>query len=214
MKKTLLSLSIAAAAVTMPTQAADIGNGLDLSGNLALVSNYMWRGATASGNKPSIQGGFDLAHESGLYVGVWAASGDGADEIDYYGGYATEVAGFGLDVGYLNYTYPEAADFQEAYFGVSKELGAVELGVTQYWGMASANDNTEFSIGTEIGGFGLSAAYGDYDNAQEYYVVSVSKEVLSEKWPVELSLSYTESDSDSGSASDQDALVFAVAKSF
>ncbi|MGA1561914.1 MAG: TorF family putative porin, partial [Gammaproteobacteria bacterium] len=74
MKKTLLSLSIAAAAVSVPAQAADIGGGFDLSGNMALTSNYIWRGVSQSDDDPAIQGGLDLAHESGVYAGVWASN--------------------------------------------------------------------------------------------------------------------------------------------
>jgi uncharacterized protein (TIGR02001 family) len=220
MKKTLLSLSIAAAAVSVPAQAADIGGGLDLSGNMSLTSQYYWRGYDQNGNSPAIQGGLDLAHESGLYVGVWgsSASGDYSTEMDVYAGYATELAGVGFDAGWISYTYPGSnagASFDELYLGVSKEFGGVELGVTQYWGQGTGiNDATEFSISTEVAGFGLGATIGDYDNTGDYYSVGVSKEVLSEKWPVEISLTYTEMDYDSAASTDDDAVIFAVSKSF
>jgi uncharacterized protein (TIGR02001 family) len=224
MKKTLLSLSIAAAAVSVPAQAADIGGGLDLSGNMSIVSEYVWRGQDQSNGDPSIQGGLDLAHDSGLYVGAWLANvenGDGTVEFDLYGGYATEVAGFGLDIGYIAYMYPGAnvpatvtEDFEEYYLGVSKELGGFEVGITQSWGTSDSPDNTEFSVGTELAGFGISAAYGDYDNTGDYYSFGLSKEILSEKWPVEVSLTYSEMDFDEAGTADQDHVVFAVSKSF
>jgi uncharacterized protein (TIGR02001 family) len=221
MKKTLLSLSIAAAAVTMPTQAADIGSGLDLSGNLAITSSYFWRGMDQNSGSPAVQGGLDLGHSSGLYVGTWLSNAGGAGanystELDVYGGYATELAGVGVDVGFVDFIYPgsEGSDFQEAYLGLSKTFGPVELGVTQSWGMGDSPDNTEFSLGTELVGLGVSATYGDYDNNGEYYTLGVSKEVLSGKWPVEVSLTYTEFDADAGSASDQDDFILAVSKSF
>jgi uncharacterized protein (TIGR02001 family) len=226
MKKTLLSLSIAAAAVSVPTQAADIGGGLDLSGNMSLTSSYYWRGMDQNSDSPAVQGGLDLAHESGVYVGVWASNASAAAdantysaEVDLYGGYATEMAGIGLDVGYVAYMYPGSTDgtnFEEMYLGVSKEFGGVELGVTQYWGTSDAPDNLEFSAGTELAGFGLSATYGDYDGASygEYYSVGISKEILSEKWPVEVSLTYTEMDYDAAGSTDEDQVIFAVSKSF
>jgi len=220
MKKTLLSLSIAAAAVSMPAQAADIGSGLDLSGNMALTSSYYWRGYDQNSGSPAIQGGLDLGHESGLYVGVWASSASGTDystEVDLYGGYATELAGVGVDVGYLAYMYPGAAagtNFEEFYLGLSKEVGGVELGVTFYEGTSDDPSTWEVSAGTELMGLGLSATYGDYDTTGEYYSVGLSKEILSEKWPVEVSLSYTEMDYDASSSTDDDAVIFAVSKSF
>lgn len=224
MKKTLLSLSIAAAAVTMPTQAADIGSGLDLSGNMALTSHYVWRGMDQNSNGPAVQGGLDLAHSSGLYVGAWGSSagGGGADysmELDLYGGYATELAGVGVDVGFIAYMYPgdtAGTQFDEAYLGLSKEFGGVELGITFYEGMGSSGDldNVELSASTELAGLGLSAVYGDYEDTGEYYSLGVSKELLSEKWPVEVSLTYSEMDYDAAGSTDQDHVVFAVSKSF
>lgn len=234
MKKTLLSLSIAAAAVSVPAQAADIGNGLDLSGNMALASEYVWRGNTQTDGKPTIQGGLDLVHESGFYVGTWAANvnsdttssytnyGGSEMEVDLYVGYATELAGVGLDVGYLSYNYPgssPASDFEEIYAGVSKSLGSVDLGFTYYWGQdefasgSNVEDYWEISAGTELAGLGLGFTYGEYDNLGDNYSLGVSKELLSEKWPVEVSLMYYDYDSDSGTA-DEDGFVFAVAKSF
>jgi uncharacterized protein (TIGR02001 family) len=224
MKKTLLSLSIAAAAVTMPTQAADIGGGLDLSGNMSMVSDYVWRGMDQNSNSPAIQGGLDLAHTSGLYVGVWGSSAGGAGsdysmELDVYGGYATELAGIGVDVGFIAYMYPSdtaGTQFDEAYLGLSKDFGGVELGVTYYEGMGSSgdSDNLEFSASTELAGLGLSAVYGDYDNNGEYYSFGVSKELLSDKWPVEVALTYSEMDFDAAGTPNHDTVVFSVSKSF
>jgi uncharacterized protein (TIGR02001 family) len=227
MKKTLLSLSIAAAAVTMPTQAADIGSGLDLSGNLALTSMYIWRGNDQASNTPAVQGGLDLAHSSGVYAGTWASNVDWGSnvsvEVDAYVGYATELAGVGLDVGYLWYMYPGAdagSDFEELYVGASKEFGPVELGATYYFSDTTGYyDAWEVSAGTEVAGFGVGFTYGDQDKSRDYYSISVSKELLSDKWPVEVSLSYHEADYDSatgGPDSDgkEENVVFAISKSF
>jgi uncharacterized protein (TIGR02001 family) len=211
MKKTLLSLSIAAAAVTMPTQAADIGSGLDLSGNVSLTSMYIWRGQDQNDDAPAVQGGLDLAHESGLYVGTWMSPAWEGTEVDIYAGFATELAGFGVDVGVIEYMYPgeTGPDFTETYLGISKDLGGVELGATYSWG-DELTDNVEFSAGTEISGIGVSAVYGDYDNTGDYMSLGVSKEIVG----YEFSLTYTDFDADAGSASDQDDIVFAVSKSF
>jgi uncharacterized protein (TIGR02001 family) len=210
MKKTLLSLSIAAAAVSVPTQAADIGSGLDVSANVAMVSSYIWRGMDQNDADPSIQGGFDIAHESGLYVGTWAASAWNTTEIDLYAGFATEVAGLGVDVGVIEFMYPgETGDFTEYYAGVSKDFGGVELGFTYSFG-DEFGDNAELSAGTEVAGLGVSAAYGDYEGNGKYMSFGVAKELAG----LEFSLTYTDFDADAGSASDQDDIVFGVAKSF
>jgi uncharacterized protein (TIGR02001 family) len=217
MKKTLLSLSIAAAAVSMPAQAADIGGGLDLSANVSMGSDYIWRGATQTDGEPTIQGGFDLAHESGFYAGTWASNVDdgwtgGAEaEFDWYVGYSMELGSIGVDVSYLDYGYPGATDndFSEIAVGLSHTLGSVDLGATYYFG-DEFGDAWEIGAGTELAGLGVSATYGDYDEWGDYYSISAAKEFGG----VEFSLTYSDLDSDSGSASDEDALVFAASKSF
>ncbi len=74
--------------------------------NLGLFSDYRFRGISQTNEKPAIQGGFDLGHSSGFYVGNWnsnvsSAQYDGANiEMDFYGGYKHSWdSGFGLDVG-------------------------------------------------------------------------------------------------------------------
>jgi uncharacterized protein (TIGR02001 family) len=67
--------------------------------------------------KPALQGGFDLGHKSGFYVGTWASNiswvSDGNSDVsaslewDFYGGYKWALpADFTLDLGVLYYYYP------------------------------------------------------------------------------------------------------------
>jgi uncharacterized protein (TIGR02001 family) len=92
--------------------------------NVGLFSQYVFRGLTQTNEKPAIQGGFDLAHKSGFYVGTWASNiswvEDGyfsppnpqpgpsvSMEWDFYGGYkGTLPMDFGYDLGVLYYYYP------------------------------------------------------------------------------------------------------------
>lgn len=57
------------------------------SANIGVVSNYMWRGVTQTGDQAAVQGGLDVAHESGFYAGTWASN------IDWDEGGAEEVTG-------------------------------------------------------------------------------------------------------------------------
>lgn len=88
-----------------------------VSANVTLASEYVYRGISQTREKPALQGGFDYAHASGLYVGIWGSNiswlediGAGASsslELDIYGGYKGKVSGdFSYDVGYLRYQYP------------------------------------------------------------------------------------------------------------
>ena len=77
----------------------------------------MFRGISQTNEKPALQGGFDLGHKSGFYVGTWASNvswlSDGNPDVsaslewDFYGGYKWALpADFVLDLGVLYYWYP------------------------------------------------------------------------------------------------------------
>lgn len=118
MKNTLIALAIvgAFAAPAFAEEAAPASEHT-VTGNVALVSNYIFRGISQTQNKPAIQGGFDYAHASGFYVGTWASNvswvqdtamkSDNSLEWDFYGGYKGAFADdFTYDVGVLQYYYP------------------------------------------------------------------------------------------------------------
>jgi len=109
-----------------------------ISANLAVTSDYVFRGYTQTGEDPAVQGGLDWADSSGWYVGTWASNidfgpGDDASiEVDIYAGYGWEANDVSYDVGLLYYAYPGADsnsgyDFIEAYAGLGFDLGAVSL---------------------------------------------------------------------------------------
>lgn len=85
--------------------------------NVGIVSDYRFRGISQTRLKPALQGGVDFAHDSGLYLGLWASTikilrdipgGDGPVELDIYGGYKGKINdNFAYDVGVLRYQYPK-----------------------------------------------------------------------------------------------------------
>ena len=89
---------------------------IEISGNVALTTDYRFRGVSFSGEDIAIQGGFDVAHESGFYVGAWASSLEdsalyGNSELDIYAGWSGDVAtGLSIDAGVLYYIYPNGND--------------------------------------------------------------------------------------------------------
>ena len=117
----------------------------EFSANVAVVSEYYFRGISQTDDAPALQGGFDwsatLDEKSGvgLYLGVWgsnvdfneAAGVDGATvEIDYYGGLTGSIGdtGLGWDIGFIYYSYPGADsdldyDFIEAQLALSYDFG-------------------------------------------------------------------------------------------
>jgi uncharacterized protein (TIGR02001 family) len=65
---------VAAAAMADAAPAVAPASAWTQSGNLAITSNYIWRGVSQNDNKVALQGGFDVAHTSGLSAGVWASN--------------------------------------------------------------------------------------------------------------------------------------------
>ncbi|WP_219215885.1 TorF family putative porin [Variovorax boronicumulans] len=109
-RKTAQALAVAALAA-LPMFAS-----AQLTANVALTSNYKFRGQDQDSSKskavkPAIQGGFDYAFgETGWYVGNWNSSVDwlpgNSIESDLYGGYKFSAGGIGWDLGALTYIYP------------------------------------------------------------------------------------------------------------
>ncbi len=186
MKKTLVALSLAA--LTVPAFAQDKKApepDYTISGNFGLTSDYRFRGISQSNKKPAVQGGIDFEHKSGFYLGNWnssvsewtAANGAGL-EMDFYGGYATEIAGVGLDLGAIYYYYPGAKinttstkneyNTQEIYIGL--EYGPVSF-KTSY-----TLSDRYFSLGKD----GEDSLQGDANKSSKgtlYYDLGFSYEI-------------------------------------
>lgn len=134
MKKQMLAAvsSLLILPFAAPAQANDLN--LDVSGNVGFVSEYSFRGIAQSNEHIALQGGFDVAHDSGLYAGVWGSNvnfndGDEASlETDLYAGYSGSIEGVSYDVGLIYYAYPGADsslnyDFWEGSFAVGYDFG-------------------------------------------------------------------------------------------
>ena len=130
-KKTLLTAAVASTLMAGAT-AANAESAWSTSANVALTTEYRFRGISQSNENPAIQGGFDVAHESGFYIGTWGSTVDfdvseadgglnGSLELDYYLGFGGDIgdSDFSYDIGYLYYDYlgdeGDEGDYQEIY---------------------------------------------------------------------------------------------------
>ena len=84
-----------------------------VTANVGFASEYVFRGISQTDGDPAIQGGFDYAHESGVYLGTWASNISGTFypgaslEWDFYGGYNGKITDdLSYNVGLLYYYYP------------------------------------------------------------------------------------------------------------
>lgn len=136
-----------------------------LSGNVAVTTDYRFRGVSLSGGDPAIQGGATLAHDSGFYVGTWASSIQGGAlygemELDAFGGWAGDLAdGLTFDIGLLRYIYPTKdtgpADYWEPYTSLAFNLGPAraKVGAAYAWEQDSlgGSDNLYLYSNLDVG---------------------------------------------------------------
>lgn len=220
MKKTMTSLLVAsslylAAPLVHAEGALDAEN---FSANVALTSDYIFRGISLSNNDPAVSGGFDWGY-NGLYLGTWASSittvHDESFEIDYYGGYASEINGIAYSLDYIYYDYPGDSGIPSdlAYYEFGGSLGytfagalAPTFGVSlmhspDFYAETGKATAIEGSFALSLAeGFGLGIYYGNQDlekseygiNGYNYYGASLSKSV----GKFDLSVGYADTDSD------------------
>ena len=98
--------------------------GGEFSANVAITTDYTFRGISQSGGDAAIQGGFDWVSEL-FYVGTWGSTVDFNDdlenpftgeqisdgsslEIDFYAGYTPSFGDLSLGFGVTYYLYPDA----------------------------------------------------------------------------------------------------------
>jgi uncharacterized protein (TIGR02001 family) len=136
--------------------------------NVAVTTNYKYRGQDQGNNKPAIQGGFDFSKD-GFYVGNWNSSigfTNAGIEMDFYGGYKGEIVkDLGFDVGILQYYYPQkdkVVDFNttELYGALSYSIASLKYSYTvsnDYFGLGALASPTVKGRGT--GYIDLSANY-------------------------------------------------------
>ncbi len=138
-------LASTAAPAFAQDEEAESTSSITISGNAAVTSDYRFRGVSLSGGDIAIQGGIDISHESGFYIGTWGSSLEGkinpygGVELDVYGGWSGEVtSGVTVDVGLLYYLYPNGVkgvdlDYFEPYASVAATIGPVEATVGVAW---------------------------------------------------------------------------------
>jgi uncharacterized protein (TIGR02001 family) len=116
-----------------------------VSGNLALTSDYLFRGLSQTGQDPALQGGIEAGHTTGVYVGAWGSnvswlsdlSSTGASvsnslEFDAYAGWRGNLSdSVKFDGGIYTYRYP--GDYPHGY----TKADTTELYAGLGWGPAT-----------------------------------------------------------------------------
>jgi len=175
-----------------------------LTGNVALTTNYKFRGqdqdmlgkndyAKTRGFKPAVQGGFDYAFgDSGFYVGNWNSNVNWLQgnslESDLYGGYKFKAGPLDMDVGALTYIYPgnSVGNTTELYVGATYASEAFGAFTAKYSHTVSKD---YFGYAGAKSGSGLKGRNTGYLN------LAYSKEIMP-KVTLKAAVGYTNMSSD------------------
>jgi uncharacterized protein (TIGR02001 family) len=198
LNKKILAISCLAMIVAAPTFAEEVmleeevtsalAEKTGLSGNVTLISNYVYRGISQTAGSATPQGGVDYAFENNFYIGAWTSGVsifrnlytqtggvEGAPnsryELDTYAGYKNHVGNIGYDIGYLRYNFPgnypgTKADTDEIYGELKYKIIAAKYSYSL--GNTFANPQTRstnyFELNAlypvESAGVALGAHYG------------------------------------------------------
>jgi len=167
----------------------------NLNGYVTLATAY-WKRGLAQNEGPSAQLGIDFEHQTGFYVGAWAANVDFAREYnwrrprhleaDIYLGFHKRQEQWSWNVGFGHYLYPDTAidyDYNElsATFGFRDRLFYTAAYSDSYYGGRHSALNQEASLAfplrgnVEIGGAVGKFTIGGGVLDVTYWNIGVSK---------------------------------------
>ena len=178
MKKGLVITLISMAASVLPVTSSMAAKS---TANVALTSNYVFRGQTYSNDSLAVQAGYDYKQhkDKGLYAGTFVSTVDGGTnggsglEIDVFAGWKGVFGQgdkMGYDVGVKLYNFTDSSffidDITEIIGGISYETAYVKLAL----GNASGGSNYEYlDIGatfTVLKDIDLDLHFGHYLSSQ------------------------------------------------
>ncbi len=242
LNKKILTAAVATALMSGSGASLADWDDFEISGNVALTSDYRFRGISQSDTSGAIQGGFDVEFSPGFYIGTWGSSVDfdsndgydGSLELDYYAGWASAIGDtdFGIDVGYAYYDYPgdngDEGDYQEFYVSGSWRDFSLSVNYSDdyyaetddFWYFAADYSHRlfvdELSLGLHVGYNKLEENGGFLSSDEDNYTdwsVSLTYSV----WGVDLAVAYVDTTLDDDDVFGTDwadsTAVFTISKS-
>ena len=162
------TLGLSAPAVSAP--------GLNLDAGVEISNMYLYRGEDlGDGGLALVAGWLEASHDSGVYIGTWAASGDGdGTEVDLYAGYGLDITEeVSVDLNVTTFMFPKQARGDEDFvdFGDFSEVG---LGISAYGAEFAYYNNIAgdsgyqyYSLGYGFGPFSATIGVNDFDEAAD-----------------------------------------------
>ena len=175
MRNTKVFLLILTCIFSLPANAEDVS----ISGDIAVVSQYVSRGLTYTSGKPAVQGDMVVGY-GGLSVSAWFSNAypspapqyAGRDVVEFDWGldYSGAIDAFGYSIGawYYTYLYDSASNYPEAYIGLSYDA-VLSPSLTTYVAFADSHNKADlagdiwidFSVSADLAGLTFSAG-GSY----------------------------------------------------
>ena len=196
--RTTLLFSVAAALAAMSAHAqADDAPANDapyaVTGNVALTSDYMFRGLTQTWGEPAIQGGGDLTIKNGFAAGFWGSSISdksypGASlELDLYASYGTAIDDdWSWRAGLYSYLYPQG-NLDEAGLR-SRSFNTVEANASLTWKWLTAKYSRSL---TDYFGIDVEQGYRDDSKGTDYLQLDAALP-LNAQWSLALHVGRTD----------------------
>lgn len=120
------SIQGAIGALALSTLLASTASAGEFSGDVGIVSDYVFRGVSQNDEDPAVQAGLTYTLDSGFYVGTWGSQvdfGSEADfEVDFFAGYGFDISeSVAADIQVLRYMYPGegSLNFNELLFSLT-----------------------------------------------------------------------------------------------
>ena len=163
----ILTAGVLGFGMSLTAQAEE--DGVSVSGDIGVFSQYVWRGVPQNGNKTAVQGDVGLAYE-GLSAGAWFSNSYSVGtrdvvEFDFTLDYSGSIgdSGLGYSVGgiYYTYMYDSKSNFPELYVGLSYDA-PVSPFVTAYFTVADSS-NKFYKSGDIWVDFGLTGSLAGFD---------------------------------------------------
>jgi len=137
--KTLLLTACAAVATISLAPLVHAADAPPVTGNVAIVSDYMFRGLSQTWGHPAIQGGADYTTPSGFAAGTWASSvsdrsyAGGSMELDLYASFGRPIDDdWSWRVGLYGYAYP-GANLDQAAGYRKRSFNTLEANAALSW---------------------------------------------------------------------------------
>jgi len=171
----------------------------EISTNIGVTSNYVWRGVSQTGNDSAFSAGLDWDGGAGFTAGTWISQAADDYELDLYGGYSGTMGDFGYGATVTYYTYSPDNDWNFAELGLSGSFKMITFGLDytfysqvddvdgqsdpflegdlHYYVGASFDLPQDYSIGLTIGQYTFDDDGSPDDLDYSYYEIDLSKSV-------------------------------------